>query len=64
MLRSLQKEQFDYLEEHYQVSHDELREMIENNDDEIDDLVERLMEDAPENEYVQEILDEICDCFG
>ena len=64
MLKNLRKDQDDYLLEHYHVSHDELKKMIEHNDDAIDDLIEHLMEDAPENEYVQEILDEICDCFG
>lgn len=63
MLDDLQKEHYDLLEEKFNVSKDELERMVKEEDEEIDELILKLLEAAPENPVAKEIFDEISDCY-
>ena len=63
MLNNLQKEHYDLLDEKFNISKDELEKMVKEEDEEIDELILKLLEAAPENPLAKEIFDEISDCY-
>ena len=63
MLNNLQKEHYDLLDEKFNISKDELEKMVKEEDEEIDELILKLLEAAPENPVAKEIFDEISDCY-
>ena len=63
MLNNLQKEHYDLLDEKFNISKDELEKMVKEEDEEIDELILKLLEAAPENPVAKEIFAEISDCY-
>ena len=62
-ISTLTEKHFSLLESEYGYTKEELYELIDRNDNELDELIDALAVDEPDDELVEELVDAICDCF-